>query len=101
VAGPFAEGTLGHLVGAVGVALDDDLRVDRDRQTGDRSGHDAIRRAAHAAGPVVLGDAVRDLGAGSEEEERVTAGDERDRHLLAAREPLVAMLATVLPGRDV
>src|SRR5207245_3906619 len=59
------------------------------------------RRSAHATGPVVLGRAVRDLRACSEEEQGVAARAERQRHLLLAREPLVAVLAPVLPGRDI
>src|SRR5258708_6550249 len=58
-------------------------------------------RRADTAGPVVLGESELDLGRGREEQERVATGDERDRHLLAARDPRVAMHPAVLAGRDV
>ena len=96
IPGPLAERTFDRLVLGIGEALDHDLGVGRDRQTGDRTLHHAVRRAADATGPVVLRDAVRDLGARREEQQRVAAGDERNGHLLAAREPLVAVLPAVL-----
>src|SRR5207247_4268170 len=71
------------------------------RRAGGRSVRHTIRRATHGAGPVGLGRAVRDLGAGREEEQWVAAGAERERHLFLAREPLVAVLAAMLAGPDV
>src|SRR6267142_3658661 len=55
VAGPLAERTLDDLLFRIDPALDDDLGVGREREPGDRSLHDAIRLAADATGPVVLG----------------------------------------------
>ena len=96
VAGPFAKGSFDLALVRIDPALHHDLGIRGDRKPGDGALHDAIRGAADAAGPVVLGRAVRDLGAGREEEERIAPGAEGQRHLLLAREPLVAMLATVL-----
>ena len=101
VPGPFTERTLDDALLRVHPAFDDDLGVGGQREAGDRSLDDAERLAAHAAGPVILGEAELHLGRGREEQERVAAGDERDRHLLAARDPGVTVHPTVLARRDV
>src|SRR3989441_3230418 len=101
IAGPLAEGSLDLALFGVDPAFHQDLGVRGDREAGDRSLDDAIRRAAHPAGPVVLGRAVGDLGAGRQEKERIATRAEGERHALFAREPLIAMLPAVLAGRDV
>src|SRR6266550_4794185 len=96
IAGPLPERTLDDLLFRIDPALDDDLGLGRERKPGDRPLHDAIRLAAHTTGPVVLSQTELDLGRGREDEERVAARDERDRHLLPAPEPRVAVHAAVL-----
>src|SRR5205085_8343271 len=81
--------------------FDRDFGVGRDRQTGDGAANHLDRGTAHAADPVELTHAIRDLGAPGEELERIAAEDHRHRAGLAAVKVFLAMQTTVLAWRDV
>src|SRR5438045_201531 len=86
VARPLAERTLDDLLFRIHPALDDDLGIGREREPGDRSFDNAIRLAAHAAGPVVLGQPELDLRRAREEHKRGARRGECDRHALPTPE---------------
>ena len=84
VAGPLAERTFGDAVLRIDRAFECDLSVRRDRQPGLRPEDHLDRLAEQAARHVVFVLAVRHLDAGEREQQRMHAGDHRDRAALAA-----------------
>src|SRR5581483_409192 len=79
VAGPFAERAFGLDVVGLHEALDDDLRVRRERQAGGLALADFDRRALESAGVVEFRHAVVDLVSGDHKEHRVLADTDDDR----------------------
>src|SRR5215467_10098985 len=101
VAGPLPKRSLRQHLLAGRVALDNDLRVSRDGEAGDRPTDDPHRLAPDRADPLVLADAVGDLGAGGQEYERVATEHHGHRAGLAPVEVLLPLNASVLAWRDV
>src|SRR5271166_1110927 len=101
IAGPFAERPLGALVAGHDEAFEHDLRVGRNRQTGDGAFDHIHGPAPQAADDLILAHAVWHLAARHQEGHGVAAAYHCDRHRLAARAIFVAHLAPVLAGRDI
>src|SRR5207245_1091037 len=96
VARPLAEGSLWCELVVMEEPGEDDLGRGGDRKLGHRIDDHLVGLADDAAGPVVLGYALRHLERRGDEQGRLAADDHRDGAGLLALEVRVAELAAVL-----
>ena len=92
----FAEGTFGTLVIGLHPTFQDDFRSRGERKPCDLAAHDSDRLFENRAYIVVLAHAKRDLDAGNEVTERVTAGHDSNREGLAGLLVLLILNAAML-----